>query len=69
IWFFADNTGALQCIYKGTPGLDQDCSTLFRKTIHEILDCHPSMKITIEWVPGHHNILGNEMADTLAKRA
>ena len=23
IRFFADNTGAIQCIYKGTPGLDQ----------------------------------------------
>ena len=26
IRFFADNTGAIQCIYKGTPGLDQACS-------------------------------------------
>ncbi|KAF8295753.1 hypothetical protein DL93DRAFT_2026499, partial [Clavulina sp. PMI_390] len=66
---FADNTGALQRIYKGTRGLDQGCSTTFRETIHQILNDHPSMKITIEWVSGHQNILGNEIADFLAKRA
>ncbi|KAF8310308.1 hypothetical protein DL93DRAFT_2040188, partial [Clavulina sp. PMI_390] len=66
--FFADNTGALQRIYKGTPGLDQWCSDGFRSTVHAILDRYPHVRINIEWVPGHHNIAGNEIADTLAKR-
>ena len=68
IWFFADNTGALQRIYKGTPGYNQECSRRFRQAIHSILDLHPKIKVNLEWVPGHHNIAGNDTADTLAKR-
>ena len=68
IRFFADNTGAIQRIYKGTPGLDQACSRRFREAIHFILDAHPDLLIDISWVPGHHNIHGNDIADGLAKR-
>lgn len=68
IWFFADNTGALQRIYKGTPGYDQECSHRFRNTIHYVLDAFPELEVNIEWVPGHHGIEGNDTADTLAKR-
>ena len=42
IRFFADNTGAIQRIYKGTPGLDQGCSKRFREATHHILDTHPT---------------------------
>ena len=68
IRFFADNTGALQRIYKGTPGLDQDRSLRFRRATHHILDTNPELKIDITWVPGHHDVPGNELADRLAKR-
>lgn len=68
VFFFADNTGALQRIYKGTPGYDQDCSFRFRSTIHHILDAYPDLRVTLEWVPGHHNIRGNDTADALAKQ-
>jgi ribonuclease HI len=68
IWFFADNTGAIQRIYKATPGYDQEQSWRFRTTIHHILDAYPDMRVNIEWVPGHQNITGNETADQLAKQ-
>ena len=68
IRFFADNTGAIHRIYKGTPGLDQACSTCFRNAAHHILDTRPDLKIIISWVPGRHNITGNDTADELAKK-
>ena len=67
IRFFTDNTGVLQRIYKGTPGLDQARSSRFRTAIHEILDNNPLITVTLTWVPGHSNILGNEVSDKLAK--
>lgn len=66
--FFADNTGAIQRVYKGTPGYDQLCSTRFREAIHAIVDATPNCRISVEWVPGHHGIEGNDVADDLAKR-
>ncbi len=36
--------------------------------MHHILDTHPDLKIVISWVPGHHNITGNDTADELAKK-
>jgi len=68
IRLFADNTGAIQRIYKGTPGLNQTCSKRFREATHHILDTHPDLNLDILWVPGHRNIPGNDIADRLAKR-
>jgi hypothetical protein len=68
VHFFADNTGALQRIYKGTPGYDQARSTRFRTAIHTLLDKNPRLTVELTWVPGHNNIHGNETADNLAKR-
>lgn len=67
IHFFADNTGAGQRIFKGTPGKAQSCSSCFRRNILDALDRHPILHVTIEWVPGHHKIKGNDRADKLAK--
>jgi hypothetical protein len=67
IYFFTDNTGSIQRIFKGTPGKAQACSIRFRKAALEILDTFPDSSITIEWTPGHHGIDGNEEADSLAK--
>ncbi|KAF8320946.1 hypothetical protein DL93DRAFT_2107613, partial [Clavulina sp. PMI_390] len=67
IFFFADNTGAIQRIFEGTPGLAQHCSLRFRQNILKVLDDNPNIHVTIEWVPGHKDIRGNEKADQLAK--
>jgi ribonuclease HI len=34
----------------------------------EVLDTHPNLHITQEWVPGHQKIKGNDHADHLAKQ-
>ena len=44
----------------------------YKQTVKEIQDLPKKKKgvtIKIEWTPGHANILGNEIADTLAKEA
>ena len=64
-----DNTGAIQWIFKGSPGLAQASSLKFRKWILEALDWDKDLKITVTWCPGHFDIEGNERADTLAKFA
>ena len=48
IHFFTDNTGAIQRIFKGTPGKAQSCSRRFRQNILEILDQLPEISITVE---------------------
>ena len=63
----SDNTGAMQRIFKGSPGLAQSCSLKFRKRILETLDSNKNLKIAITWSPGHLDIEGNERADSLAK--
>ena len=68
IHFFTDNTGAIQRMFKGTLGKAQSCSRHFRQNVLEILDQLPEISITIEWVPSHCKIQGNEIADRLAKR-
>jgi len=50
------------------PGFDQARSLRFRRATHHILDTNPELKIDISWVPGHHDIPGNDIADRLAKR-
>ena len=67
IHFFADNTGALQRIHKGTPGKAQNCSRRFRAVTLPILHNHQDIEIILSWVPGHQNIAGNERSDKLAK--
>ncbi|KAF9508778.1 hypothetical protein BS47DRAFT_1415133 [Hydnum rufescens UP504] len=67
IYFFVDNTGALQRIHKGTPGKAQRCSQRFRSVVFPILRSHQDIKITLAWVPGHLEIVGNERSDKLAK--
>src|SRR5260370_13201464 len=67
IVFYADNSAAISCIYKGTPGKAQEQSLTFRNHIKDILKETEDTLIAISWVLGHANITGNEKADHLAK--
>jgi ribonuclease HI len=67
IHFYTDNTGAIHRIYKATPGKAQACSTRFRNSIHDTLDRYPNCDVTIEWVPSHQDVTGNDAADREAK--
>lgn len=64
---YGDNTGALSRIYKASPGLSHTCSLDFRSKAHALLDHCPEVKLVLEWVPGHHEIEGNDEADRMAK--
>ncbi len=55
-----DNTGALQCIFQGSPGKAQSCSTTFWSHILDILDKHENIQFALTWCPGHFDIKGNE---------
>ena len=62
-----NNTGALQRIFKGSPGKAQGNSITFHEHILAILDQHENMQLALTWCPGHFDIEGNERADYLAK--
>lgn len=64
---YADNTSAIQTIWKGDHTSNQTQHQIFRRNIFLILSSYPHIHITIEWVPGHHKIKGNNIADQLAK--
>ena len=68
IIFYADNnTAAITCIYKGTPGKAQAQSLAFRNHINDILNEVESTLVAISWVLGHAGIASNEKADRLTR--
>ena len=59
-------SSALRSVFESAhPG--QRCSLLFRKNFMYMFDRHASLYITASWSPGHSRVVGNEVADTLAK--
>ena len=53
-------------------GLDNDPTSKeeFRNIIlntHELIETY-GVEVTMQWIPGHSNIPGNDIADTLAKQ-
>ncbi|KAL0949789.1 hypothetical protein HGRIS_009827 [Hohenbuehelia grisea] len=63
IRLFADNTPAIDSIYETNPHPAQSASIIFRKHIDAALTAHATLRITLNWSPGHAGIKGNERAD------
>ncbi len=49
----ADNTGAIQRIFQGSPGKAQASSLAFRRNIIDLLDHYDNIRIALTWCPGH----------------
>jgi hypothetical protein len=69
ILIYADNNSAVQTIAQASPGTSQGESRRFLEWAFEFLDKDTRNSISVEWVPGHHGIEGNEQADKEAKAA
>ena len=69
VHIFTDNVSALQAIHSPVPGPAQTHTLAFRECAREFLAGGQDRTLTLEWIPSHHKIPGNERADRLAKRA
>ena len=65
IVIFTDSQSALQALENGQSG-DKSLSRLTMK-FDQLMSKHET-QITLQWIPGHAGIGGNEKADTLAKK-
>jgi len=67
VWIFTDNQAAIMRIRTLKPGPGQEISIALTHISTELkaLKC----TLTIQWVPGHTDVAGNEKADQHAKLA
>jgi hypothetical protein len=66
---YVDNQSSIQAL--NTPK-QQSAQYIIRhifESLDKLLQERPSLKFTIEWVPGHMDIVGNDKADEEAKKA
>jgi ribonuclease HI len=68
IWIFTDNQAAVMRVATLKPGPGQEIAIAVSNASHILKELNHST-ITVQWVPGHTNIPGNEAADRLAKEA
>jgi len=67
VFFYSDSSSALQKIFDPSTHPGQMASLLFCASIIALLGKFPLLEITLQWCPGHSNVIGNEVADSLAK--
>ena len=64
-----DNTAAIIATHKIKPGPSHYIWDLFHKRLAMVRNKHRDMDLLVKWVPGHMDIVGNDRADTEAKKA
>jgi ribonuclease HI len=67
IWIFTDNQAAIQRLNTFKPGPGQSTSLALSNISNNLHALKTT--ITVQWVPGHTDVPGNELADKLAKKA
>jgi len=65
IVIFTDSLSALQALENYSTSQDRDIGFL-AKSLHNLLTCY-DIQATLQWIPGHEDVSGNERADQLAK--
>jgi ribonuclease HI len=64
-----DNQAAIRSVGKRKHHSGQALVLAAQEAISNLLNLHPSITLSIAWVPGHVNVPGNEAADEEAKKA
>ena len=62
--FFSDSSSALEALK--TPPFNTPLLSQTALALHNLISAH-NITITLQWIPGHCDITGNEIADKLAK--
>ena len=69
IWIFVDNQAAIRKSLSRVATAGQHLTIRIIDNLNNILQVRPDIKINIQWVPGHTEVVGNETADRCAKDA
>ena len=64
-----DNTAAITATHAIKPGPSHYLWDIFHKRLAKVRYKHKEMDLLVKWVPGHMDIVGNDRADTEAKKA
>ena len=66
---YVDNQASIKSVTKPNKQPTQYIRSHIVNCLDQLQDERPTMKIQIEWIPGHMDIAGNDKADEEAKRA
>ena len=67
VYFFADNDAAVRCILSRAPRAGQHHSVAFTDMVAAFLTMDDTLRLTVEWVPGHKGIHGQQISDEMVK--